>query len=549
MSVKRTWFQSKTAAIVRSYLFVAGSILLAACIRHSLTPILGRRAPFIMFLPAVVFSAWVGGWGGALMALIVSALLGSYLFISPQNTLAVPDQIDQTTLVIFLIVGLSVSAISSSQRKAEQRARESAEEARARADREALVNEVGHAVLWSDDDLAPHSAALKRLGERLAVDRCFYVLYDEDQNTAVIEKDWRADGIASLEGEWNLAEREISSSEIYPEGRTVVMRDVLASPLPQTLVDLFVQTGQRSYIAVPFFDQSRPRAALTVMMATEARDWTIEEVMMVEAVAVQVRGAMKMARAAQRERNISQQLQKALQPRLPESAPGLLLASRYQAALREAGVGGDFYDVFAVGEDCTALVVGDVSGKGLAAAAQVATVRNMLRAFLYSQPTLAAAVNDLNHVVAANGLLSGFATLFVGCYDAKTRVLTYVNCGQEPALVRREKTGTVEELAPTGSVLGMDDTPRFAEHMVTLAPGDMLAIFTDGVTECGASRHNMLGIEGAKALLELPLSSDENQQGAAEAAAVRLMDGVDAASRGGVARDDVCLLTAVITPR
>ena len=100
-------------------------------------------------------------------------------------------------------------------------------------------------------------------------------------------------------------------------------------------------------------------------------------------MAALTRSASEAARVQQRERNIATQLQQALQPAVPETIAGLSLAHYYEAALDEAGVGGDFYDVYAVDKGCTALIVGDLSGKGLAAASQVATVRNMLRAVLY----------------------------------------------------------------------------------------------------------------------------------------------------------------------
>ena len=255
------------------------------------------------------------------------------------------------------------------------------------------------------------------------------------------------------------------------------------------------------------------------------------------------------AQLADREHRIASQLQAALQPDLPGTVPGLALAKYYEAALTdEAGVGGDFYDVFALEKGCTALVVGDLSGKGLAAAAQVATVRNMLRAFLYSKPTVAGAVSDLNRVLAENNLLTGFSTLFVGAYDAGTRTLNYVNCGQEPALVRRGATGVVEHLPPTGPILGSIENARYAEETMTLAAGDALAIFSDGLTEVGASRRTMLGIEGVARLLATdPGGEAWDAAGVAERLALRLVEGADAAAEGGAMRDDVCLLLAVVS--
>ena len=97
-----------------------------------------------------------------------------------------------------------------------------------------------------------------------------------------------------------------------------------------------------------------------------------------------------------------------LRPQLPERVPGLDLKDFYRPALEEANVGGDFFDVFPLDKGLFALAVGDVSGKGLAAAAQVATVRNMLRYALYQRPTVAQAVTELNQIVSTQELLIGF---------------------------------------------------------------------------------------------------------------------------------------------
>ena len=265
---------------------------------------------------------------------------------------------------------------------------------------------------------------------------------------------------------------------------------------------------------------------------------------------IRERKALDDERAAlfEREHAIASQLQAALQPELPGSVPGLAVTKYYEAALAQSeGVGGDFYDVFAVEKGCIALVVGDLSGKGLQAAANVSVVRNMLRAFLYTQPTVVEAVTSLNRVLAENDLLTGFTTLFVGAHDSATGLFNYVNCGQEPALVRRA-AGAVELLPPTGPVLGSFEGAAFEERSVTLLPGDAVAIFTDGLTEVGPSRTDMLGIEGVADLLRgavIPAEADR-AEAVAEHLALRLIAGVEAAAVGGVMRDDMCLLVAVV---
>ena len=226
----------------------------------------------------------------------------------------------------------------------------------------------------------------------------------------------------------------------------------------------------------------------------------------------------------------------------------MALAKYYRAALDEAGVGGDFYDVFPIDNGCTALVVGDLSGKGLAAATQVATVRNMLRYALYRSRTLAGGLRSLNSLMAEQEMLTGFVTLFIGAYDGAADTLTYVNCGQEPALVRRAAGGPVERLPPTGPVLGSFAGAAFEERTVALGPGDAVAIFTDGLTEVGRSRREMLDIEGVADVLARSVIPAEagSAEAVAEHLARGLIGGVDAAARGGVVRDDMCLLVGVV---
>jgi PAS domain S-box-containing protein len=250
-------------------------------------------------------------------------------------------------------------------------------------------------------------------------------------------------------------------------------------------------------------------------------------------------------RARERERNIAQHLQDALRPAAVGKMPGLEVGRVYRPALDEAEIGGDFYDVFPLDRNCYALVVADLSGKGLRAAAQIATVRHMLRTLLYLRhTTVAAAVTTLNELLSDHDLLSGFATLFVGVYDHDRRLLTYVNAGQEPGLIRRAADAReVEELGPTGAVLGGFPGAVFDEQTTPLRPGDVLALFTDGLTEAGRSRKDLLGMSGVTAVFQ---NSTEDRGGGPEEIAARIMAGVEEAATPAGIRDDVCLLVACI---
>ena len=412
--------------------------------------------------------------------------------------------------------GLSVFFQDITARKEAEAERErTLEEQRARAEREVLVSRIGRAVLGTPDPDAIQECAVALLGEALGVDRCDFSSWD----APVMEA-------------------------LFACG-TAVIPDVRSSGLPAVVVAALEGSALRSVLAVPFFgSDGRVGAALLLAMADGPRLWTPEEVAVVETVAALTRAAVEAARSAGRERNVAAQLTQALQPETPASAPGLALADFYRPAWEDQGVGGDFSDVFSGGAGVTFLVVGDLTGKGLTAASQVATVRQMLRfALLNPSPDssrrVAGPVTALNGTLADHGLISGFATLFVGRYDAQARALSYVNCGQDAGLLLRAATGAVEELPQTGPVLGTFEGVVYGEETVTLETGDVLALFTDGLSEAGPSRSAMLGGDGVAALLQ-------GQAGRRDAPLIvsHLMAGVDAHSGDGP-RDDQCLLVAV----
>jgi len=192
---------------------------------------------------------------------------------------------------------------------------------------------------------------------------------------------------------------------------------------------------------------------------------------------------------------IAQSLQQSILPASIPQVDSLDLAVAYKAAADEALIGGDFYDVFALDQDRAAIVIGDVCGKGLQAAAQIATIRNMTRYALYTQKGLSRALTELNHVLAGHKLLSEFVTLFVGILTSKTRRFEYASCGHQPGLiVRRNAKLHVELLMPTGPVLGLTSATNIKSSTRRLNPGDSFVLFTDGLVECGPYKSELLSV-------------------------------------------------------
>jgi serine phosphatase RsbU (regulator of sigma subunit) len=141
-------------------------------------------------------------------------------------------------------------------------------------------------------------------------------------------------------------------------------------------------------------------------------------------------------------------------------------------------------------------VIGDVSGKGLAAASQVSAVVNMLRFALQTGKSIADAIDQVNRVLMSQELIQGFLTLFVGIYDDSISEMRYVICGQEAPIVYRSKNSAVQGLKGDGPPLGIDDNAVYVEHQLALKSGDLFLAFTDGLTESGPNRLDLLGHEG-----------------------------------------------------
>jgi sigma-B regulation protein RsbU (phosphoserine phosphatase) len=207
-------------------------------------------------------------------------------------------------------------------------------------------------------------------------------------------------------------------------------------------------------------------------------------------------------RAEERQRTIAEVLQDSLMPELPAEVGGLKVASKYVAALEEARVGGDFIDVFDISSSRVAVVVGDVSGKGLSAAVEVAMTKYYIRSYCYAHPEspgeVLARVNGamLHHVDDER-----FVTAFLAIFDTDTFTLSYASAGHEPGLVRRAQDNTLEELRPTGMALGVTLGFQHEQKSIELQPEDLLILYTDGATEARSPDGEMLTFEGLKHII------------------------------------------------
>ena len=168
----------------------------------------------------------------------------------------------------------------------------------------------------------------------------------------------------------------------------------------------------------------------------------------------------------------------------------------YSARCRQAHeVGGDCYDFFPLSDKRLALVVGDASGKGLAAALMISNVQSSLRtAALFTGYNGAAMLTAINQHVYATSLTDRYATLFYAVLDETAQRLQYVNAGHNPPFIMR-RDGSIEWLETGGAPVGMFADWPYEEGAVQLESGDLVIAYTDGVVEAENPAGELWGVE------------------------------------------------------
>ncbi len=200
--------------------------------------------------------------------------------------------------------------------------------------------------------------------------------------------------------------------------------------------------------------------------------------------------AEKMAERMEAERRSEQEMQIARQVQsrlLPQQAPSLRTLDCAGKCIQTRAVGGDYYDFLDFGSGRLGLVLADISGKGMSAALLMANLQANLRGqYALALEDVPQLLRSVNRLFYKNTETSHYATMFFAVYDDETRRLRYVNCGHNPPMLLRAN-GEIERLNATATVLGLFEEWDCDAVDCQLGPGDVLVIYTDGVSEAGES--------------------------------------------------------------
>lgn len=204
-------------------------------------------------------------------------------------------------------------------------------------------------------------------------------------------------------------------------------------------------------------------------------------------------------------------------------------------------VGGDFYDVLPLPDGRVIVTLGDVAGKGSPAALLMALLLAVLRTLVDERLEPLALVCRLNVQIARHSPASRFITIFYAVYDPATGRLSYVNAGQNPPLLRR-RNGPYERLSATGVALGMFEGSSYEQVDTRLDPGDVLVLYSDGITEAEDPEGQPLEEAGLELILERHIEARPAELGA------RVLSGVEAHAREPRFSDDLTILVLKRAP-
>jgi PAS domain S-box-containing protein len=292
--------------------------------------------------------------------------------------------------------------------------------------------------------------------------------------------------------------------ELYPEIDEELLR---AGAIDDQHLEIIKQLQMSSAMVVPLRARERTLGAITFIFAESARQYSTHELELAEELGRRAGLALDHARLYDREHRTAETLQRALLPPTLPAIAGHELAARYLPGREGDHVGGDWYDAFPLPDGHFGIAIGDIGGRGIAAAALMGQVRNGLRAYALKAPGPGETMADLRAMDEHIEELV-FATVTYIVYDPETGRGVLSSAGHLPTLVLDGAGGARFTDAPRCPPLGAGADARCLEHEFSLEPGGALVLYTDGLVE---SRTRSLD-EGLERLLQVARASDGDVQ-------------------------------------
>jgi serine phosphatase RsbU (regulator of sigma subunit) len=360
-----------------------------------------------------------------------------------------------------------------------------------------LISKVGVALLSASglDETLNQVASL--VFEAVPAERCVIMLRDEKA-----ESDMKI-MVARIRGtDQAMEEVRVSRTvmdEVLMNGKSVLTAD--AQHDPRFASQTIALQGIRSVLAVPLsVDERNVFGLIYADSPTYEATFSEEHLNILTTLAsvasIRVENAALLEERFERERmehelHLATEIQQRFQPSAPPEIPGFTFQGISFSCYE---IGGDYYDFIQRPDGRMLIALGDVSGKGTAAALLMSSLHASIHAQISARSSLEETVTSVNRYLAENTPANRFVTLFIAELDPATGGLRYINAGHNPPLIGRAN-GVIEQLSSGGFPLGIIQTADFEVGETVLAPGEALVIYSDGVSEANNPKGDEFGMD------------------------------------------------------
>lgn len=400
----------------------------------------------------------------------------------------------------------------------------------------ALISKVGITLLASSTLDETLEQIVSLVFEAVPADRCLLMLRDEqhqDMRVAVARLRDRVGEVGEIRVSRNVMD------EVVMRGNSVLTSD--AQHDPRFASGTMVLQGIRSVLAVPLGVSDKVFGIIYADSPMAEGRFTEDHLKVLTTLAsvaaIRVENARLVESRLQQERlerelQLASEIQQRFQPAAPPQVPGYELQGISFPCYE---IGGDYYDFINREDGRLVIALGDVSGKGTAAALLMSSLHAAIHAQTGSHETLVETISAVNNYLADNIPPNRFVTLFFAELDPESGAVSFLNAGHNPPLIVHA-AGTVEQLASGGLPLGIRSNADYREGRTHLQPGDVLVIYSDGVTEAASPNGEEFG---ATRLYEVVARN-------VDASAAGIRDRIESAltkfSQGTQAADDITLV-------
>jgi sigma-B regulation protein RsbU (phosphoserine phosphatase) len=329
----------------------------------------------------------------------------------------------------------------------------------------------------------------------------------------------------------------------------LIVEDLESSDPTQWFPEWIQAEGFRGHAVVPMVVEEHSIGVL-IINDREPRAFQADEIRFLQLMANQAAIALESARLhveeierqrLEQEMAIGRDIQLSLLPKTPPVIPGWELGMRYKAARH---VGGDFYDFYLFPDDDKKIgfLIGDVSGKGVPAALFMAMCRTMIRTTALAGRSPAQALIKANELILKDSQADLFLSVVCASLNTDTGRLTYSNAGHSRPMLIRAGSQEVQDLTARGVIMGEFDTIDLEEREVEIHPGDLILLYTDGVTDTINEQQEAFGEKRLKAIL----TADGNNS--VEALLDSILQSLEEFRGNANPEDDITIVVARRTP-